>query len=175
MLAYCGNLGEAHSQDFLIEVIKNINPQKHKLILAVYGSKSKVINEFIGDKIEGVELVEFVELSFIYIHLVSLLSKWINVSVPSKAMSAICSGGAFIFFGEEDCDTWFLLKESGWLIKESGNLESQVSNLFSSQITPKIIKEKKNNTVTLSKKLRELKIESLNRFGNKYFKNNTNN
>ena len=47
--AYAGNLGEAHSDRFLKNVIENLDPVKHQLILSVYGSKSSNIIRLIDN------------------------------------------------------------------------------------------------------------------------------
>lgn len=157
VLGYCGNLGEAHSLDFLKIVIEHLNPQKFKLILAVYGAKAKMLLDFAAGKI-GVEIVTSVkrkELKCIDIHLASLTKEWINVCVPSKTVSSVCAGATFLYCGYEKSDNWELLKEAGWLI-DPNNLERGVAT-FLKEINLEKIKEKKNAAARLAKELNLMK------------------
>ena len=101
ILGYCGNLGEAHSPEFLKAVIDHLDPRRFHLVLSVYGAKSKEVLDYLGDNRLGITVVDCVsrqQLGCIDIHLVSLLSRWAHVCVPSKAVSAVCSGSCFLFF-----------------------------------------------------------------------------
>ncbi len=126
VIGYCGNLGEAHSVEFLHSVIRNLDPEKFQLVLKVYGAKSEMFLEQLGECPDGVSLIGSVsrsQLGFIDIHLVSLLGQWANVCVPSKAISAVCSGSSFLFYGIEQCDNWQMLQNAGWLVPETDNID----------------------------------------------------
>ncbi|AEI48932.1 hypothetical protein [Runella slithyformis] len=134
---YAGNLGDAHSSDFLLAFIHAFDPQKHHLILALYGTKSEAVLKVAAVK-EGITLLKNVprsQLSYIDVHLVSLLPKWTHIAVPSKAVSSVCAGGAILFCGSKEADTWAVLQRAGWYIDETGELTSQL-NQFLSQLTP---------------------------------------
>jgi len=138
ILGYCGNLGEAHSADFLKTIVRCLDGDRFHLVLSVYGSKSKEILDFVAARAgEGVTLVEKVtraELRYIDIHLVSLFGRWAHVCVPSKAVSAVCSRSAFLFYGSPECDNWRLLGPAGWRIEEtddSGKMKHAVEEFLS--------------------------------------------
>ena len=93
---YCGNLNDAHNEDFLMEFIKAFYHEKHHLILALYGKKAEKVLEFAKNH-EGITILPNVprsQLNFIDVHLVSLLSKYTHLMIPSKAVSAVAAGGA---------------------------------------------------------------------------------
>lgn len=141
---YAGNLGDAHSDTFLLSFLKYFNPEKHQLILAIYGTKSaQVLAAAKG--MEGVTILKNIprsQLHFIDVHLVSLLTKWTHIAVPSKAMSSVCAGGTILFCGSKEADTWALLHKAGWQIEESGNIENQVRE-FLIRITLNEVLQKK--------------------------------
>jgi hypothetical protein len=131
-LGYCGNLGEAHSLEFLYSVIDNLVTDKFKLILAFYGSKSELLKKYIQNK-RGIEVVESVKrshLQFIDIHLASLSKGWTNVCVPSKTVSSVCFGSAFLYYGDEHSDNWVLLKEAGWILSWNEDINIGVRSFF---------------------------------------------
>jgi len=53
VLGYCGNLGEAHSVDFLMAVVENIDPERFHLVLTVYSAKSNRFLEQVGENRKG--------------------------------------------------------------------------------------------------------------------------
>jgi hypothetical protein len=141
---YAGNLGDAHSAPFLMAFLNHFDPKKHHLLLAVYGTKSAEILQAAEGK-AGVTILKNIprsQLHYIDVHLVSLLSKWTHIAVPSKAMSSVCAGGSILFCGSKEADTWELLQEAGWYIEESEDIEPQVK-LFLSKITPAEVVQKK--------------------------------
>jgi hypothetical protein len=141
---YAGNLGDAHSSDFLLAFLKHFNPKRHHLLLAIYGTKSEEILKAADGK-EGITILKNIprsQLHYIDVHLVSLLAKWTHIAVPSKAMSSVCAGGTILFCGSKEADTWALLQEAGWHIEESADIDSQV-RLFLSQITLNEVLRKK--------------------------------
>lgn len=141
---YAGNLGDAHSSEFLLAILNHINPQKQHLVLALYGTKSQEVLKAAEGK-SGVTLLKNIprsQLHYIDVHLVSLLTKWTHIAVPSKAMSSICAGGTLLFCGSREADTWALLQEAGWHIEESTDIDSQV-RVFLSRITLNEVLKKK--------------------------------
>ena len=119
ILGYIGNIGRAHSKEFLLNIIDLINYKPNfKLILSIYGYYSDEIISFIDkNKSQNVVFVKPLsqsQLSYIDINLVSLKDEWTNVSVPSKAVSAICSESLLWFCGSENSDTWNMFKECSY-------------------------------------------------------------
>ena len=147
ILGYCGNIDFAHNANFIRYMIDCINPVKHKLVLALYGKKAGELKEYAEGK-PGVFLTKSVprnELSFIDVHMVTLIPEFTHYAVPSKAISAVTMGKSILFAGAEDCDSWQLLKDNGWFINDDSQIESSIKT-FMSTITKSEVTEKQNNT-----------------------------
>ena len=160
-LGYCGNIGPAHNEELIKKAIDHISPDKHRLVLALFGTKAKALKAYAKDK-PGVILVDSVprnQLHFIDVHLVSLRDEWTHIAVPSKAVSAVCSGSSFIFCGNEDSDNWVLMKEAGFFINENELLDSQIKSLLDS-ITQQDIYEKRKAAKSIYKQLKNHILES---------------
>lgn len=141
---YAGNLGDAHSSEFLLTFLNHFDPQKQHLVLAIYGTKSQEVLKAAEGK-AGVTLLKNIprsQLHYIDVHLVSLLTKWTHIAVPSKAMSSVCAGGTLLFCGSKEADTWALLQEAGWHIEESADIDSQV-RVFLCRVTLNEVLKKK--------------------------------
>ena len=154
-MGYIGNLGEAHSVDFLKQVIDCYDPQKIKLIMVLYGSKSEELKEYIRQRNKPVQLFDFVNrahLKLIDIHLSSLNEEWVNVCVPSKIVSAVYNGSSYLFYGPEKCDSWQYLNEAGWRIAPDLNSELQIQK-FLDDISLEKIRLKKEMASKLSEKI----------------------
>jgi hypothetical protein len=144
---YCGNIGDAHNPSFLKNFIDQVDPSKHKLILALYGLHAPELKEYAKDR-AGIVLVDSVprnQLHFLDVHLVTLKSKWTHIAVPSKAVSAISMGGALIFCGSPESDNWYMFKENGWIIDENQDIPSQIEQILSS-LNRESLKEKRSST-----------------------------
>jgi len=154
---YCGNLGEAHSLEFVKELIEQLDPHRHKFILSVYGKKSKQLIEQVGHKevVESVSHVSRAQLNFIDIHLVSLLPNYTHICVPSKAVSAVSTGASFLFYGNKESDNWSLLGEAGWLIEENRDLKTQIAT-FINDLDIATLQQKKTKASHVSANLRKL-------------------
>ena len=170
ILGYCGNLGEAHSVEFLHSVIRNMDPQKFHLVLTVYGAKSESFLAQLGEVPYGVSLIGNVsrpQLGFIDVHLVSLLSRWANVCVPSKAVSAVCSGSSFLFYGIEKCDNWQMLKDAGWLVQQTsdvGQMDAAVAQILNS-LTQRELDNKKASAQSIARNLLESETLAFSQIG----------
>ena len=161
VLGYCGNLGEAHSTEFLKQVIDHFDPMRFHLVLSVYGVKSQEILEHAQTKQMGISIVSRVEreqMRFIDIHLVSLKKNWSHVCVPSKAVSAICSGSPILFYGTPDCDTWEILGFGGWLIRQSAHVRdvSKAVRYFLDSIDHESLVSKKRDASTVASAVQEM-------------------
>ncbi len=158
---YCGNLNDAHNEDFLIEFIRAFNPAKHHLILALYGKKAKKVIEFAKNR-AGITVLPNVprsQLNFIDVHLVSLLSKYTHLMVPSKAVSAVAAGGAILFCGSQESDNWDMLQEAAWLINEDEDLSTQIK-IYLANLTHETLEKKKQNAQKLNVKLQQMVIDA---------------
>lgn len=153
---YCGNLNDAHNEEFLLEFIKALNPAKHHLILALYGKKASKVLEFAQNR-EGITILANVprsQLNFLDVHLVSLLSKYTHLMIPSKAVSAIASGGAMLFCGSQESDNWDMLQDAAWLINEQENLGVQIKK-YLEDLTVEALVEKKQAATRLNAELQK--------------------
>jgi hypothetical protein len=158
VLGYCGNIGEAHSKEFLIQVINTFDTSKFLLILSLYGTKSDEVLNYARNK-EGILIIESVpkkDLEFIDIHLVTLLPNWTHICVPSKAVSAICVGGAMLYCGPTDSDNWFLLNDAAWLIEDDDNIKATLINFFTN-FSLEDLKQKKQKAQNIAGKLIQIK------------------
>ncbi|MBP6386458.1 MAG: hypothetical protein KA313_01415 [Pseudarcicella sp.] len=164
---YCGNLGDPHSEDFLIDFIKHINPSEHHLILAIYGKKANKVLEF-AKNIMGITILTNVpraQLHFIDIHLVSLQAEWTHIAVPSKAVSSVCAGGAILFCGKKESDTWHLLQDAAWHIDIEKNINEEVKCFFEN-ISIQAMQSKKHNAEILSQNLQTIMKNAYSQIAN---------
>ena len=167
-LGYCGNIGDAHNPDFIKATIDAIDPEKHRLILALYGNKAPDLKEYAKGK-PGVILVDRVprnQLHYIDIHLVSLIKSWTHIAVPSKAVSAIASNSCILFCGSQDSDNWYMFQEAGWFVDENDQLDEQLKNfirdlkredvLRRKEVTPQLYDQLKKYVLEAYKDVAEL-------------------
>ncbi|WP_028982332.1 hypothetical protein [Sporocytophaga myxococcoides] len=158
---YCGNLGAPHSKKFLKEFIDTFNPETQHLILAVYGPKASEIQEYAKGKV-GITMLKNVprsQLHYIDIHLVSLLPEFNHTAVPSKAISSICTGGTVLFYGNEEADTWFMLRNASWLVDINKDLKNQLTN-FIENISAEEVLGKKKDSIILADQLHKMEISA---------------
>lgn len=162
-LGYIGNLGKAHSKDFLINVISVIDDFKSlKLLISIYGEYSDEVLLFLKEngKPNNVEIIEPVsqnQLGFIDIHLVSLLDNWTNISVPSKAVSAVCSNSTLWYNGSPFSDTFNFFGNCSYF--SDSDLVSVKEVLFS--ITEVDVNEKKINAEQIAQEMRDAEQNSI--------------
>ena len=124
-LGYAGNLGQAHSTEFLKSLIINLDPTRFRLILALYGTKANDILAIATGR-NGITLLPNIprsQLHYLDVQLVSLLPQWTHIAVPSKAMSAIGSGSPILFCGDPDSDSFGLVSDAAFLINATLDIE----------------------------------------------------
>lgn len=158
VLGYIGNIGEAHNHQFILSAINSIDPDRHKLILSIYGSKADKILEYASDR-PGVIVCSHImpgDLGFIDLQMVSLLPEWDNVCVPSKAFTAISAGSALVLNCSVENDIWSLLKEASWHLPVGLESEENFKSLLNG-ITPESIDEKKQKSKDISNRMEETK------------------
>lgn len=149
-IGYLGNIGRAHSPEFLENVLKSgANSPNLKFILSIYGFHSNRIKDFAknldANNIFFVPAVTKGQLKFIDIHLVSLLPEWANISVPSKAVSAVCSGSALWYCGPKQVDTFGYFKDCSFISSE--DLESVQATLMTINNENILFKKKKSECI----------------------------
>ena len=153
-LGYIGNIGRAHSLQFLKNIITLVKDRKDiKLILSFYGFHANSVNDHIKQiNANNIVVVDFIEkkfLNLIDINLVSLKDSWNNISVPSKAVSAICSGSSLWFCGPEDSDTWGMFNSCSYKSSENINDVKKVLN----EISKNDVSEKRKKALLIKDNL----------------------
>lgn len=140
-LGYVGNIGMAHSITFLeriIGAVKNIGSLQ--LILSIYGEHADYIKSLVSPSTSNIVFIDSIprdELQFIDIHIVSLQPEWTHVSVPSKAVSAICAGGALLFYGDEQSDTWQMFDKVSWRISNFEEIPDFMNTIRRNEVQEK--------------------------------------
>jgi hypothetical protein len=166
IFGYCGNVGEAHNDEFLLDSICSLNPDKHLFIASLYGSKAKKLELKIKDFPYVIlkSNVKPEELSFIDVHLVSLMDKWVHVCVPSKVVSGVCMGASFLYNGSSAGDNWKYLANAGWRINQNYPV-NELKQLISS-IDKSSVYRKRSAALQISSELNEGRFIEFNRFLN---------
>lgn len=161
VVGYCGNLGEAHSIEFLFNIIEVLDFNKFQLVLSVYGTHARKLLDFAADKkgISKVHSIKQSELKFIDVHLASLKKEWINVCVPSKTVSSVCAGSSFLYYGYKESDNWNILKDAGWIIEPGMNDKNQIKDFFS-KVSFDDINIKKKKAIEISTELCKNKLSA---------------
>ena len=134
--------------------MKQLDKNRFVFILSVYGTHAKVILEYAQGK-EGLIIVQNIPrkyLSYLDIHLVSLLSEWDHICVPSKAVSAICSGSTVLFCGNEQADNWLSIHEAAWRVNDDKEISENIKAFYST-ISLAEIQDKKKNAQNIMKRM----------------------
>lgn len=161
-IAYVGNIGKAHSAKFLKNFIRVAEKydQIH-FFLTIYGFHAEEIRQYISENgFQNVRFTESVpqnEMGYIDIHLVSLNESWTHVSVPSKAVSAVCSGSAIWFNGSKESDTWKMFETCSYY--SNNNISEIEENL--SQLNHLDVIRKKERANNIALQLIELECQSI--------------
>lgn len=136
-LGYAGNVGQAHSAEFLESVIRHLDPTRLRLVLALYGTKAAAVLRASEGKPGIIRLpnIPRSQLHYLDVQLVSLLPEWTHIAVPSKALSAVGSGSPVLFYGSPDSDSYVLLQRAVRLIDARQPIDTAVAAYLAS-LTP---------------------------------------
>lgn len=118
IFCYAGNIGEAHNDVFLLELIRQLDPKKHLLLLRLYGAKAQRVLK-VASTFESVILLDYIapaEMQYVDICVASLLPAWNHVCVPSKVVSAICRGIPVLYNANKESEGACMFPEAIWLI-----------------------------------------------------------
>jgi hypothetical protein len=98
----------------------------------MYGAKVEAVRQALGERtnISWLENIPDSDLTYMDAHVVTLLSEWTHISVPSKAVSAICMGKPILFMGRSDSDNWRMFGDAGWNIDTSLLNEEQIKTVL---------------------------------------------
>ena len=161
VLGYVGNLGEAHDPEFVISVIRALDPDLHGFILAVYGVHAGKITAAVSHLpcVTIVNQVDRADLGWIDIHLTSLKPHWDHICVPSKAVSAVCAGSTLLSCCSEQTDNWQLLRDAGWRIEPGGDYTKLAASWVES-LNPESLRQKMNAAAAITGELLGLEQRS---------------
>jgi len=165
VFAYVGNMGEAHDPEFLIQLIQRMNPNKHICLLSIYGSKSGQVLSKIENH-PSVRMIDYIPqefLSYIDINLVTLLPDWTHICVPSKAVSAICSGTAIAFQGSKHSDIWKMFNKAAFYVATSHQpfkMIEDLNRLLSLTKCSQTIQNKHTQALLYRKQLLNMKLSA---------------
>lgn len=149
VFGYIGNLGEGHDHLMVLKIIRALNREKKNVLLSVYGSKAKQLLDLVKNLsyVKCVDRVLENELQYIDVHIVTLRKMWTHICLPSKAISAVCSGSACIIAASKDGDLYFLLNEAAWWVDPDCSTDSDIDEMVNRISTEKILEKKRNSKI----------------------------
>ncbi|MFV0584153.1 MAG: hypothetical protein ACK5N4_19155 [Parabacteroides gordonii] len=144
IFCYAGNIGEAHNDVFLLELIRQLTPEKHLILLRLYGVKAQRVLDEAG-VFRSVIILDYIaptEMQYVDICVASLLPAWNHVCVPSKVVSAICNGLPVLYNANEESEGACMFPDAIWLLPDTGNIPEMVS-VFLDRLSTEEIKLKR--------------------------------
>lgn len=166
VLAYAGNVGEAHCAEALARLVRLGDPAHHAFVLSLYGSKAAAVRR----ELQELPNVTFVnglsqeDLQHADVHVAALLPAWSHVCVPSKAVSSVCMERPILFLGEQDSDTWNLAAAAGWCVRVNGRGEADELGLqraLREMRSPSLLRERTAAAANLGDRLRRQKMNAI--------------
>jgi len=156
-LGYAGNVGQAHSAEFLKSVIINLDPTRFRLVLALYGTKADDVWAAANGRAGIIRLpsIPRSQLGYLDVQLVSLLPAWTHIAVPSKAMSAVGAGSPILFCGDPNSDSYVLLQDTALLIDARQPIDPQVKAALE-RLSPDWIQQHRQVADTVANDLRKM-------------------
>jgi hypothetical protein len=154
VFAYLGNIGQAHDPEFVIEVMRALDPAKHLMLLAPYGVHARRLLDEAAchSAVCTVGHVPREDLGWIDVHLATLDPSWDHVCVPSKSVSAVCAGSALLLCASDRNDNWLLLNDACWRIDPHGDVSAAVSTWLAA-LTPEALASRKQRASEISNDL----------------------
>lgn len=144
IFCYAGNIGEAHNAAFLLELIAQLDSEKHLILLRLYGCKADSVLDTVRNK-EGILILDYLpqdEMQYVDVNVASLLSTWNHVCVPSKVVSAICAGTPVLYNANEESEGACMFPEAVWLIPDGKNMSASIRQ-FLNRLPEETIRTKK--------------------------------
>ena len=154
IFCYAGNIGEAHNDAFLLELIKLLDPGKHLILLRLYGAKAQQVLKEVS-AFETVLVLDYItpaEMQYVDICVASLLPAWNHVCVPSKVVSAICRGIPVLYNANNESEGARMFPEAIWLIPDSIEMSKLIS-VFINNLSVNDISGKKSAAAKYSQEL----------------------
>jgi glycosyltransferase involved in cell wall biosynthesis len=158
VLGYVGNLGEAHNPQDVIRLVELADPNRVHFVFSMYGAKVESVRQALGERsnISWLENIPDSDLTYMDAHVVTLLPEWTHISVPSKAVSAICMGKPILFMGQSDSDNWRMFGEAGWNIDTILMDDNQIKAVLDGISDASAQKERSNAAKRIAKDLKSL-------------------
>ena len=118
IMAYAGNLGEAHCAEVLVRLVRLADPNRTVFVFSAYGTKAELLKAQLNScrNVVWYNHMNHAELAHADVHIASLLEHWTHVCVPSKAVSTVCMGKPLMFIGSKESDVWQILEDAAWHI-----------------------------------------------------------
>lgn len=162
VFCYAGNIGEAHNAGFLVDLINRLDPEKHVIVLCLYGAKASWVWERIDNEtvVEHVDFVSRGELQYVDINVASLLPAWNHVCVPSKVVSAICAGTPVLYNANEESEGACMFPDAVWLMPDSDTMAEAIS-CFLNGLTSDMIRQKREAAQRYAHGLMKLDVDNL--------------
>jgi hypothetical protein len=131
ILAYAGNIGEAHCAAALVRLVRLADPNRFAFVMALYGNQADYVKAALAETphVTWTDRLNHTELVHADVHLASLRPEWSHVCVPSKAVSSICLGRPVLFIGARSSDTWDLTDGAGWCVPVVGKDDAEPETL----------------------------------------------
>lgn len=148
---YGGNMGEAHDANFLLALARQLDPEKHQMIVSLYGSKAAQVKHVIVNN-KNVHFRDFLNLNDIAsmdVNVASLLPEWNHICVPSKAVTAICCGSSLLLNATKEADNWQMFSDAAWLVESGKDYDTELRRSLE-KITMEGIREKRQKARELA-------------------------
>ena len=118
VIAYAGNIGEAHCPHFLPALVETANAEQFAFVFALYGLHAPKVRERLQGRtnVHWVDRINHAELIHADVHAASLHPDWTHTCVPSKAVTTICLGRPLLFAGDSQSDTAGMLGRASWIL-----------------------------------------------------------
>jgi hypothetical protein len=166
VIAYAGNIGEAHCPHFLPALVEAANPDRFAFVFALYGLHAPKIRERLRDRanIHWVDRLGHTELVHADVHAASLHPDWTHTCVPSKAVTTVCLGRPLLFAGASQSDTAGMLGPASWIlpVPRDGQYDRHLINSILDEVAdPKELSLKVREAQSLADELRARKNQAL--------------
>ncbi len=162
VLAYGGNLGEAHCPELLGALVEAADPAKFVFHLALYGRYADGMRARLAGRanVAWRDSLNYDDLAAADVHIASLNPRWTHLCVPSKAVTTISLGRPLIYAGEAESDTANMFREAAWIVPSpaGGRYDPQAIRTILEQIEDRaLLADKRAQALRLSASLNQAK------------------
>ena len=89
------------------------------------------------------------DIAALDINIASLLPEWHHISVPSKAVTAVCCGSVLLLNAGKTSDAWQMLHKAAWIVEPDTNYHQAIKN-FLSEVSKESILAKRQEAQRLA-------------------------